>query len=126
MAVEVGAAGVIVSNHGARQLDYSPPTISVLEEVVEAVEERVPVIVDGGVQRGTDVFKALALGAQAVMIGRPVVYGLAADGENGVKRVLEMLKDELELTMALTGCPSLKDITRSHVQTERDKWRSLL
>ncbi|KAL5979829.1 hypothetical protein ACLOJK_038940 [Asimina triloba] len=94
--------------------------------VVEAVEERVPVIVDGGVQRRTDVFKALALGAQAVMIGRPVVYGLAADGENGVKRVLEMLKDELVLTMALTGCPSLKDITRSHVQTERDKWRSLL
>ncbi|KAK9228888.1 hypothetical protein WN944_021845 [Citrus x changshan-huyou] len=115
-AVEVGVAGIIVSNHGARQLDYTPATISALEEVVHAVKGRVPILMDGGVRRGTDVFKALALGAQAVLIGRPVVYGLAAKGEYGVRRVIEMLKDEFELTMALTGCPSVKHITRKHSQ----------
>ncbi|KAI3933880.1 hypothetical protein MKX01_028206 [Papaver californicum] len=126
-AVEVGAAGVIVSNHGARQLDFVPATISVLEEVVQAVGGRIPVLLDGGIRRGTDVFKALSLGAQAVLIGRPVIYGLAAKGQQGVKRVIEMLRDELELTMALCGCCSVKDITRNHVRTERDqKLRSLL
>ncbi|VVA20709.1 PREDICTED: peroxisomal (S)-2-hydroxy-acid oxidase [Prunus dulcis] len=125
-AVEVGVAGIVVSNHGARQLDYTPATISVLEEVVHAVGGRVPVLFDGGVRRGTDVFKALALGAQAVLVGRPVVYGLAANGERGVRRVIEMLKDEFELTMALSGCPNVKDITRSHVTTEFDKLRSML
>ncbi|GLT53112.1 hypothetical protein SLA2020_264060 [Shorea laevis] len=118
--------GIIVSNHGARQLDYTPATISVLEEVVHAVGGKVPVLFDGGVRRGTDVFKALALGAQAVLVGRPVVYGLAAKGEYGVKRVIEMLKDELELTMALSGCPSVKDITRSHIRTERERLHSML
>nr|POF05676.1 peroxisomal (s)-2-hydroxy-acid oxidase glo4 [Quercus suber] len=113
-ATEVGVAGIIVSNHGARQLDYTPATITVLEEVVHAVGGKVPVFLDGGVRRGTDVFKALALGAQAILIGRPVVYGLAAKGEYGVRKVIHMLKDELELTMALSGCPSVKDITRSH------------
>ncbi|CAL5361118.1 unnamed protein product [Camellia sinensis] len=82
--------------------------------VVRAVGGKIPVLIDGGVRRGTDIFKALALGAQALMIGRPVLYGLAAKGENGVRRVIEMLKDELELTMALSGCPTVKDITRSH------------
>ncbi|KAE7999019.1 hypothetical protein FH972_003506 [Carpinus fangiana] len=125
-AVEVGVDGIIVSNHGARQLDYTPATISVLEEVVHAVVGKIPVLFDGGVRRGTDVFKALALGAQAVLVGRPVVYGLAAKGEYGVKRVIEMLKDELELTMALSGCPSVKDITRSHIRTERDRLLSML
>ncbi|KAH9665313.1 peroxisomal (S)-2-hydroxy-acid oxidase GLO4 [Citrus sinensis] len=125
-AVEVGVAGIIVSNHGARQLDYSPATISALEEVVHAVKGRVPILMDGGVRRGTDVFKALALGAQAVLIGRPVVYGLAAKGENGVRRVIEMLKDEFELTMALTGCPSVKHITRNHVRTEQERIHSML
>ncbi|KAI7986956.1 Peroxisomal (S)-2-hydroxy-acid oxidase GLO4 [Camellia lanceoleosa] len=113
-AMEVGVAGIVVSNHGARQLDYSPATITVLEEVVRAVGGKIPVLIDGGVRRGTDIFKALALGAQAVMIGRPVLYGLAAKGEYGVRRVIDMLKDELELTMALSGCPTVKDITRSH------------
>ncbi|KAL5995735.1 hydroxyacylglutathione hydrolase glo4 [Asimina triloba] len=126
MAVEVGAAGVIVSNHGARQLDYSPATISVLDEVVEAVRGRVPVIIDGGVRHGTDVFKALALGARAVMIGRPAAYGLAAKGESGVRQVMEMLKDELEITMALSGCPSVRDITRRYVRTEQDWMRRAL
>ncbi|XP_062087864.1 peroxisomal (S)-2-hydroxyacid oxidase GLO3-like isoform X2 [Humulus lupulus] len=116
-AVAAGVAGIIVSNHGGRQLDYAPATISVLEEVVEAVGGRIPVLVDGGVRRGTDVFKALALGAQAVLVGRPVIYGVAAKGENGVRSVMEMLKNELEITMALSGCPTLNHITRSHVMT---------
>ncbi|KAK3170537.1 hypothetical protein Dsin_014431 [Dipteronia sinensis] len=125
-AVQVGLDGIIVSNHGARQLDYSPATISVLEEVVHAVEGRVPVLMDGGIRRGTDVFKALALGAQAVLVGRPVIYGLAAKGEYGVRRVLEILKDEFELTMALSGCSSVKDITRRHVRTEHERLLSML
>ncbi|XP_075650629.1 peroxisomal (S)-2-hydroxyacid oxidase GLO3-like isoform X4 [Castanea sativa] len=125
-AVKVGVAGIVVSNHGGRQLDYAPATITVLEEVVQAVGGRIPVFFDGGVRRGTDVFKALALGAQAVLIGRPVIYGLAAKGEYGVRQVIKMLKDELELTMALSGCPSVKDITRRHVRTERERLHSML
>ncbi|KAA3479227.1 peroxisomal (S)-2-hydroxy-acid oxidase GLO4-like [Gossypium australe] len=120
-ALEVGVDGMIVSNHGGRQLDYSPATISVLEEVVDAVGGKVPVLVDGGIRRGTDIFKAMALGAQAVLVGRAVVYGLAAKGEKGVNRVLEMLKEELELTMALSGCCSVKEISRSHVRTKHDQ-----
>ncbi|GAB2293231.1 hydroxyacylglutathione hydrolase glo4 [Dionaea muscipula] len=125
-AVEVGVDGILVSNHGARQLDFTPATISALEEVVSAVGGKVPVLLDGGVRRGTDVFKALALGAQGVLVGRPVIYGLAAKGEYGVKRVVSMLKDELELTMALAGCPSIKDITRNHVKTRHDRPLSML
>ncbi|XP_043693785.1 peroxisomal (S)-2-hydroxy-acid oxidase GLO4-like isoform X1 [Telopea speciosissima] len=125
-AVEAGVAGVIVSNHGARQLDYVPATINVLETVVGAVGGKVPVFFDGGIRRGTDIFKALALGAQAVLIGRPILYGLAAKGEQGVKRVLDMLKEELELTMTLAGCCDVKDITRSRVTTERDRFRAML
>ncbi|CAN4089150.1 unnamed protein product [Withania somnifera] len=119
--IEAGVAGVIVSNHGARQLDYTPATISVLEEVVHAVQGKVPVLLDGGIRRGTDIFKALALGAKAVLIGRPVIYGLAAKGESGVEKVIEMLKNELELTMALAGCCNVDAITRSHVQTEKER-----
>ncbi|KAM3267842.1 peroxisomal (S)-2-hydroxyacid oxidase GLO4 [Capsicum chacoense] len=119
-AIEAGFAGIIVSNHGARQLDYAPATISVLEEVVLAVQGKVPVFFDGGVRRGTDIFKALALGAKAVLIGRSVVYGLAAKGEHGVKQVIQMLKNELELTMALSGCCTVDDITRSRVKTEKE------
>ncbi|KAM3245865.1 peroxisomal (S)-2-hydroxyacid oxidase GLO4 [Capsicum annuum] len=119
-AIEAGFAGIIVSNHGARQLDYAPATISVLEEVVLAVQGKVPVFFDGGVRRGTDIFKALALGAKAVLIGRSVVYGLAAKGERGVKQVIQMLKNKLELTMALSGCCTVDDITRSHVKTEKE------
>ncbi|KAJ4755329.1 Peroxisomal (S)-2-hydroxy-acid oxidase [Rhynchospora pubera] len=125
-AVEMGVSGIVVSNHGARQLDYSPATISVLEEVVKAVSGAVPVLIDGGIRRGTDVFKALALGAKAVLVGRPILFGLAAKGEKGVKSVLKMLQGELELTMALCGTTSINEITRKHVQTEGDRIRSLL
>uniref|UniRef100_A0A0D9X1H6 (S)-2-hydroxy-acid oxidase n=1 Tax=Leersia perrieri TaxID=77586 RepID=A0A0D9X1H6_9ORYZ len=125
-AVEAGVAGVIVSNHGARQLDYAPATIAALEEVVKAVAGAVPVLVDGGIRRGTDVFKALALGARAVMVGRPVFFGLAARGEAGARHVIEMLNGELEVAMALCGCRSVGEITRSHVMTEGDRIRSLL
>ncbi|CAN1227261.1 Glycolate oxidase 3 [Linum grandiflorum] len=125
LSVENGAAGIIVSNHGARQLDYVPATITALEEVVKAAQGRVPVFLDGGVRRGTDVFKALALGASGVFIGRPVVFGLAADGEGGVRKVLKMLRDELELTMALSGCTSLERISRNHIVTDWDPPRTL-
>lgn len=124
IAIECGVAGIIVSNHGGRQLDYLPATISCLEEVVrEAKGRRVPVFLDGGIRRGTDVFKALALGASGVFIGRPVLFALAVDGRAGVRNALRMLRDELEITMALSGCASLKDITRDRVITERDMIR---
>lgn len=125
LAVQAGAAGIIVSNHGARQLDYVPATISCLEEVVKAARGQIPVFLDGGVRRGTDVFKALALGASGIFIGRPVVYSLAVEGEAGVRKVLQMLRDELELTMSLAGCCSVKDINRSYIQTEADMFRAL-
>ncbi|ESQ55569.1 hypothetical protein EUTSA_v10025514mg [Eutrema salsugineum] len=120
IAVEYGAAGIIVSNHGARQLDYVPATIMALEEVVKAVEGRIPVFLDGGVRRGTDVFKALALGASGVFVGRPSLFSLAADGEAGVRKMLQMLRDEFELTMALSGCRSLREISRNHIKTDWD------
>lgn len=123
LSLNCGAAGIIVSNHGARQLDYVSATISALEEVVLAVQGKIPVFLDGGVRRGTDVLKALALGASGVFVGRPVVWGLAADGEAGVSKVLQMLRDELELAMALSGCTKVSDINRNHVQTEEDRLR---
>ena len=115
LAVEAGADGIVVSNHGARQLDSVAATITVLPEIVEAVDGRVPVVVDGGVRRGTDVFKALALGAAAVMVARPICWGLAVGGEEGVIDVLRILRAELENTMALAGTRALPDITRSLV-----------
>jgi len=116
LACEHGADGVVVSNHGGRQLDGVPATIDVLAEVVEAAEERLEVLVDGGVRRGGDVLKALALGASAVLVGRPVVWGLAAGGEEGARAVLEILRDELQLALKLAGCPSADHVTRAHVQ----------
>ncbi|XP_039825909.1 peroxisomal (S)-2-hydroxy-acid oxidase GLO1-like isoform X4 [Panicum virgatum] len=105
------------------QLDYVPATISALEEVVTAAQGRIPVYLDGGVRRGTDVFKALALGASGIFVGRPVVFALAAEGEAGVRNVLRMLREEFELTMALSGCTTLADINRSHILTEGDRLR---
>jgi 4-hydroxymandelate oxidase len=115
LAVEHGADGVVVSNHGGRQLDSCPAGLDALPEVVAAVQGRIPVLMDGGVRRGTDVLKALALGAAAVLVGRPAVWGLAAEGEEGVAGVLGILRAELENAMALTGCGSLADIGRELV-----------
>ena len=110
--VEHGADGIVVSNHGGRQLDTSIPTIRALPEVVDAVGDRATVLVDGGIRRGTDVLKALALGARAVLVGRPVLWGLAYDGRRGVARVLRILREELDLAMALAGCPDVAAVTR--------------
>ncbi len=115
-AIAQGVDGIVVSNHGGRQLDGVPSTIEVLAEVAETVAGRATLLVDGGIRRGTDVLKALALGADAVLIGRPPVYGLAWDGERGARRVLAMLRTEFELAMALAGCPSIRHITRAHVR----------
>ncbi|HEX6799220.1 MAG TPA: alpha-hydroxy acid oxidase [Ktedonobacterales bacterium] len=118
--VEVGAAGIAVSNHGGRQLDGVPATISALPAIVEAVAGRAEVYLDGGVRRGTDVLKALALGARAALVGRPVLWGLAADDEAGARRVLELLRDELELAMVLAGRGSIAAIDRSLVALPAD------
>ena len=115
LAVDHGAAALVVSNHGGRQLDGVPAALDVLPEVVEAVGDRVEVLVDGGVRRGTDVLKALALGARAVLVGRPVIWGLAVGGEEGARRVLELLRDEIELGLALLGATTPDDVTRAHV-----------
>ncbi|MBD1899653.1 alpha-hydroxy-acid oxidizing protein [Trichocoleus sp. DQ-A3] len=114
-AVEHGAKAVIVSNHGGRQLDGAIATIDALSEVVAAVGDTAEVLVDGGIRRGTDVLKALALGAKAVLLGRPVLWGLAVGGEAGVRHVLELLRDELDLAIALSGCAKLQDIDSSLV-----------
>ncbi len=114
-AVAEGVEGIIVSNHGGRQLDSVPAALDALPEVVEAVQGRAEVLVDGGVRRGTDVLKALALGARAVLVGRPPLWGLAVDGEAGVGAVLELLRDELLLAMRLAGARSVPAVDRSLV-----------
>ncbi len=116
LAVERGVAGIIVSNHGGRQLDGAVPSIEALPEVIAAVDGRCEVYLDGGVRRGTDVLKALALGARAVLIGRPILWGLAVDGAAGARRVLEILRAELEKAMMLAGRPTLASIDRTLVQ----------
>lgn len=115
-AVELGADGVLVSNHGGRQLDGAPAALDALPAVVERVGDRVPVLLDGGVRRGSDVVKALALGATAVGIGRPYVYGLAARGQAGVEHVLEIFREEIVRTLTLMGVEDVADLNRSHVQ----------
>lgn len=114
-AVENGASAIIVSNHGGRQLDGAIAGIDALSEVVAAVENQAEVLVDGGIRRGTDILKALALGAKAVLVGRPILWGLAAGGEAGVCHVLELLRDELETAMSLSGCANIKEIEPSLV-----------
>ncbi|HTL94278.1 MAG TPA: alpha-hydroxy acid oxidase [Gemmatimonadaceae bacterium] len=114
-AADHGVDALIVSNHGGRQLDTAIPTIRALAEVADGAGPNVPVLVDGGVRRGTDVLKAIALGARAVLVGRSVLWGLALDGEAGVVRVLTTLRDELDTAMALCGCASLSDIGRDLV-----------
>jgi isopentenyl diphosphate isomerase/L-lactate dehydrogenase-like FMN-dependent dehydrogenase len=116
LAVDAGIDGIIVSNHAGRQLDTVLAGIDALPEVVDEVADAVEVFVDGGVRRGTDVLKAVALGARAALIGRPVLWGLAAGGEDGVREVLEIFRREIELGMQLLGCAGCREITRAHVQ----------
>jgi 4-hydroxymandelate oxidase len=115
--VEHGVKGVIVSNHGARQLDTTFASVEVLPEVAEAVDGRLEVYLDGGIRRGTDVLKALALGARAVLIGRPLFWGLAVDGEPGLRAVIQMLRDELEMAMGMCGRPTVQSIDLSLLGT---------
>jgi 4-hydroxymandelate oxidase len=116
MAVEHGVAGIIVSNHGGRQLDSAVTSIEALPEIVEAVADRCEVYIDGGIRRGTDILKALGLGAHAVLIGRPILWGLAANGAEGVCHVLHLLRKELELDMALAGHRTLASIDRNIIK----------
>jgi len=120
LAVEHGVAGVVVSNHGGRQLDGVAASLDALPEVVEAVGDRVEVIVDGGIRRGMDAAKALALGARAVLVGRAMLWGLAVGGEQGARRVLEILQTELLLAQQLLGCRTPADIGRAHVARRAD------
>jgi isopentenyl diphosphate isomerase/L-lactate dehydrogenase-like FMN-dependent dehydrogenase len=115
LACEAGAQGVVVSNHGGRQLDGVAASLDALPEVVEAVGDRAEVLMDGGIRRGTDVVKALALGAKAVLAGRAPLWGLAVDGASGVQRVLELLREEIELALTLCGCASPAEVTRAHI-----------
>jgi 4-hydroxymandelate oxidase len=124
LAVEHGADGIIVSNHGGRQLDCTLGTLEALPEVVNAVGGRVEVLMDGGVRRGTDVMKALALGARAVLVGRPLLWGLALGGDEGVRAVLDHLRSELDLAMALAGRPTVDSIDRSVVQSLARPWQA--
>ena len=115
-AVERGVAGIVVSNHGGRQLDASPATIDVLPRIADAVAGRAEILLDGGVRRGADVVKALALGARCVLVGRPVLWGLAAGGRAGVTAALATLRRELDLAFALCGCPNVASVTRDLVE----------
>ncbi|CAG2175958.1 unnamed protein product, partial [Oppiella nova] len=116
LAVNAGADAIFVSNHGGRQLDGSPATLEALPEIVAEVGREVDVYLDGGVRSGSDVFKALALGAKAVFVGRPVCWGLVYNGCDGVKAVLDILYKELDNIMTIAGCPTIGAITRSHVR----------
>jgi 4-hydroxymandelate oxidase len=115
LACEYGASAVVVSNHGGRQLDGAVASLEALPEVVDAVGNRAEVYLDGGIRRGSDVAMALALGARAVLVGRPALYGLAFGGAKGVQQVLEILRDEVENALALLGCRSPEEVTRAHV-----------
>ena len=117
-AVDGGAAALVVSNHGGRQLDSAPATIDVVGSIADAVGNRADVFMDGGIRRGTDVIKALAYGAKAVLLGRPILWGLGVDGENGVKAVLQLLHAEIDAAMALCGCPTIAAIDRTLVEPE--------
>ena len=124
--VEHGVDGLVVSNHGGRQLDTTPATIDQLPRIAEVVAGRIPLLVDGGVRRGTDVVKALALGATAVAVGRPILWGLAVGGEEGVVRVLELLRNELVNALTLCGCASPGDVSRDLVErVERVEGRQM-
>jgi len=122
-AVSEGAAAVVVSNHGGRQLDEVYPTIRALPEVVAAVADQTEVLMDGGIRRGTDIVKALCLGARAVLIGRAYAYGLAAGGYHGVKKAIQILWEDVERTMRLLGCPAISDLNESYIEYPRE-WKA--
>ena len=123
-AVDEGVAGIIVSNHGARQLDGVSATLRALPEVVEAVDGRAEVMVDGGIRRGGDVIKALCLGARAVLFGRAYAYGLGAAGGPGVARSIEILRTDMIRTLKLLGCASIRDLDRSYIDVPSDWMRA--
>jgi L-lactate dehydrogenase (cytochrome) len=125
-AARLGIRGVIVSNHGGRQLDHAPSSISMLPAVVDAVGSEIEVYMDGGIRRGVDVLKALALGARACLSGRALVYGLGAGGQAGAVRAMSLLVEELRLAMTLAGCRSVSELDRSWVTTTSDLERSIL
>ena len=112
LAIQYGVSGIIVSNHGGRQLDTTPATIDILPEIAATVEQKVKLFIDGGIRRGTDIIKALALGADAVLIGRPILWGLAVGGEQGALKVIDILKEELELAMTLCGFSSITEVKK--------------
>jgi 4-hydroxymandelate oxidase len=112
-AIKIGASGIIVSNHGGRNLDTAPATIDALPKIAERVNKRIPILMDGGIRRGTDILKAIACGANAVLVGRPICYGLASAGAEGVAKTLEILKTEFEMAMALTGRSTIASIDRT-------------
>ena len=116
LAVEHGADGIVVSNHGGRQLDGTPATLSVLPTVKEAIGGRAQILLDGGIRRGSDAIKGIALGADAVMIGRPYLYGLAAGGSQGVEHALSLLRTDLKRTLILLGAPSIAALDRTFVE----------
>lgn len=115
LAISHGVDGILVSNHGARQLDGAPATLEALPECVAAAAGRIPIHIDGGFRRGSDIFKALALGASCCWIGRPVIWGLSYDGQAGVELALSILHEEFMKCMQLMGCRTVKDIRRSHL-----------
>jgi L-lactate dehydrogenase (cytochrome) len=122
-AVDEGVAAISVSNHGGRQLDGLPASLRALPEVVDAVKGRIEVLMDGGIRRGTDIVKAICMGARAVLCGRAYAYGLAAAGEAGVDRAIEILRTDLERTLRLLGCPSVANLDRSYVNVPKS-WES--
>jgi L-lactate dehydrogenase (cytochrome) len=124
-AVDVGAEGLVVSNHGGRQLDSVAPTLRVLPEVVASVGDRMEVLLDGGIRRGSDIVKALCLGARALMIGRAYAYGLGAAGGAGVSRAIEILRADLVRTLKLLGCASVAELDRSYVDVPPDWLRQV-
>lgn len=118
-AIQAGVSGIVVSNHGGRNLDTVPATLDALPRIAEKVDKRIPLLMDGGIRRGTDVLKAIALGANAVLVGKPICFGLAIGGAAGVTKVMEILQNELELAMALTGRATINDIDQSVIWKER-------
>lgn len=121
-SVDEGAAAIVVSNHGGRQLDGVPPTIKVLPEITAAVGTQTEILIDGGIRRGSDIVKAICMGARAVLIGRAYAYGLAAAGESGVARALEILREDVDRTLRLLGCPSVLDLSSGYVEYPPE-WR---